>query len=312
MTTLPERLRASAQEMRGLFLVSENVPNVRMIYKEDRDRIARELEEAAGALERAEKDAARYRWLVDPANASRDEWNLFGPYSSPQEIDSAIDSAMGVVNQQGTDGGVPADDSPRWARLDELREMARQFVCHPVSRGISDCEEAGELMTEAAAEIERLCRVRNCLAGSSRTRTARLRQLEQQRDYLLAEMRRTDNDTGNAGHYASEAVAAICAEEGAASAVRDFTEESAQSLRDLRAAALLALGLLWMTERQSDKVHRAYTTLRDALGGKEALREGIQAAMNAGHEADHPHGADWWAGKKDAAGVAGKEGGQHG
>ena len=33
---------------------------------------------------------------------------------------------------------VPADDSPRWARLDELRDMARQFVCHPVSRGISD------------------------------------------------------------------------------------------------------------------------------------------------------------------------------
>ena len=37
--------------MRGLFLVSENVPNVRMIYKEDRDRIAAELTEAADALE---------------------------------------------------------------------------------------------------------------------------------------------------------------------------------------------------------------------------------------------------------------------
>ena len=198
---------------------------------------------------------------------------------------------------------VPADDSPRWARLDELREMARQFVCHPVSRGISDCEEAGELMTDAAAEIERLCRVRNCLAGSSKTRNVRLQQLEQQRDYLLAEMRRIDGDTGNAGHYASEAISAICAEEGATAAVRDFGEESAQSLRDLRTAALLALGLLWMTERQSDKVHRAYTTLRDALGGKEALREGIQAALNAGHEADHPPGADWWAGKKDTAGA---------
>lgn len=86
-----------------------------------------------------------------------------------------------------------------------------------------------------------------------------------------------------------------------AAAVCNFCEESAQSLRDLRTAALLALGLLWMTERQSDKVHRAYTTLRDALGGKEALREGIQAAMNAGHEAGHPQGADWWAGKKDTA-----------
>ena len=51
MTPLPTRLRESAQKMRGLFLVSENVPNVRMIYKEDRDRIAAELTEAADALE---------------------------------------------------------------------------------------------------------------------------------------------------------------------------------------------------------------------------------------------------------------------
>ena len=144
---------------------------------------------------------------------------------------------------------VPADDTPRWSKLEALREMARQFVSHPLSRGISDCEEAGELMTEAAAEIERLCRVRNCLAGGAQTRAVQ---------------------------YMQE-----------------------------RQAALLALGLLWMTERQSDKVHRAYTILRDALGGKDALRKGIQAAMDAGHEADHPHGADWWAGKKEAAaGVA--------
>lgn len=117
------------------------------------------------------------------------------------------------MTRSPSDGVAPA--APRWPRLDALREMARQFVSHPLSRGISECEEAGELMTEAAAEIERLCRVRNCLAGSSRTRTARLQQLERQRDYLLAEMRRIDGDTGNAGHYASEAISAICAEEGA-------------------------------------------------------------------------------------------------
>lgn len=81
--------------------------------------------------------------------------------------------------------------------------------------------------------------------------------------------------------------------------------DAERDLAALRQPALLALGLLWMTERQSPKVHLAYTTLRDALGGKEALREGIQAAMDAGNEADHPHGADWWAGKKDADGVEG-------
>ena len=124
---------------------------------------------------------------------------------------------------------VPADDTPRWAKLDALRETARQFVCHPVSRGITDCEEAGELMTEAAAEIERLCRVRNCLAGSARERTARLQQLESQRDYLLGELCRIDNDPGNSGHYASEAIAAICAEEGA----RDVSKECTCSAADM-------------------------------------------------------------------------------
>jgi hypothetical protein len=209
----------------------------------------------------------------------------------------------------------------RWRRLDELHEMARQFTCHPLSRGISDCENAGDLMNDAATEIERLCRVRNCLAGSAKTRAARLHQLERQRDFLLGELRRIDNDPGNSGHLASEAIAAICAEEGS---MRNSCEESAQSLRDIECtcsaadmpfgrcckaapmspatkekAALLALGLLWMTERQSDKVQLAYTTLRDALGGKEALRQGIQAAINAGLEADHPADADYWAGKKE-------------
>lgn len=120
-------------------------------------------------------------------------------------------------------------DTPRHELLPRLRRLASDFQSHPLSRSISECEEAGELMTEAAAEIERLCRVRNCLAGSSRTRTARLRQLEQQRDYLLAEMCRIDNDTGNAGHYASEAVAAICAEEGA----RDVSKECTCSAADM-------------------------------------------------------------------------------
>jgi hypothetical protein len=31
------------------------------------------------------------------------------------------------------------------------------------------------------------------------------------------------------------------------------------------------------------------------LGGQKALRQGIEAAIDAGHEADHPPGADWWA-----------------
>lgn len=72
-------------------------------------------------------------------------------------------------------------------------------------------------------------------------------------------------------------------------------------LQHIESAALLALGLLWMTERDNDKVQAAFTALRDALGGQNALRQGIEAAIYAGYEADHPPGADWWAGKKDTS-----------
>ena len=70
-------------------------------------------------------------------------------------------------------------------------------------------------------------------------------------------------------------------------------------LQYIESAALLTLGLLWMTERGNDKVQAAFKTLRNALGGMNALRKGIEAAIDAGYEADHPLGADWWAGKKE-------------
>ena len=70
-------------------------------------------------------------------------------------------------------------------------------------------------------------------------------------------------------------------------------------LQHIESAALQALGILWMSERTSAKTQDAFRVLRNALGGKNALRKGIEAAIDAGYEADHPPGADWWAGKKD-------------
>lgn len=76
-------------------------------------------------------------------------------------------------------------------------------------------------------------------------------------------------------------------------------QRGAPAPQHIESAALLALGLLWMTERDNAKVQTAFKTLRDALGSKDALRKGIEAAIEAGYEADHPPGADWWAGKKE-------------
>lgn len=79
----------------------------------------------------------------------------------------------------------------------------------------------------------------------------------------------------------------------------DEAEIDLHRLQHIESAALQALGILWMSERMSAKTQAAFKTLRDALGGKTALRKGIESAIDAGYEADHPPGADWWAGKKE-------------
>lgn len=76
--------------------------------------------------------------------------------------------------------------------------------------------------------------------------------------------------------------------------------ELIEHLRQLREAAELACGLLWMIDDRSDKVREAYRALVAALGGpgSPGLKRSIQRAIDAGFEADHPEGATWWAGKK--------------
>lgn len=74
-------------------------------------------------------------------------------------------------------------------------------------------------------------------------------------------------------------------------------------LRKIEEAAELACGLLWMVEDRREKVRAAFHALRDALGGSRSngLGKAIKRAIDAGHEADHPPGCDWWAGKKEAS-----------
>lgn len=72
-------------------------------------------------------------------------------------------------------------------------------------------------------------------------------------------------------------------------------------LRNIEQAAELAYGLLWMIDERSPKVQAASNVLRDALGGPSSpgLRRSIERAIAAGHEADHPEGCTWWAGKRE-------------
>lgn len=70
----------------------------------------------------------------------------------------------------------------------------------------------------------------------------------------------------------------------------------------LRKDAELALGILWMIDEREGLVHDAFNVLHEALG-KEGLRRGIKHAIDRGYEAQHPSGADWWAGKKEDAAI---------
>ncbi len=82
----------------------------------------------------------------------------------------------------------------------------------------------------------------------------------------------------------------------------DDQAELAQ-LRKIADAAEQACGLLWMVDFscRDGKVLSAFQVLRDALGGpgSKGLGRAIQKAIDAGHEASHPPGATWWAGKKE-------------
>lgn len=97
-----------------------------------------------------------------------------------------------------------------------------------------------------------------------------------------------------------EVLRGLCACRGDDDCVDEASNELTL-LRGIEAAAKLACGLLWMVDERGDKEHAAYMALRDALGGSgsEGLKAAIETAIAAGHEADHPPDADWWAGKKE-------------
>lgn len=98
-----------------------------------------------------------------------------------------------------------------------------------------------------------------------------------------------------------EVLRGLCACRGDDDCVREASNEL-NLLRGIESAARLACGLLWMVDDRSDKEHAAFVALRDALGGpgSAGLKSAIECAIAAGHEADHPAGADWWAGKKES------------
>ena len=56
--------------------------------------LARTQQPEQVAPEDVRRDAERYRWLRAKENQDNDVWNTFGPYSSAQEIDAAIDAAI--------------------------------------------------------------------------------------------------------------------------------------------------------------------------------------------------------------------------
>ena len=96
---------ARETERKTLDLVKAERDALRQIVA-DYPPIEAELREVADSLFRAEAerdalraDAERYRWLRDPANAYRDEWNYFGPYSSAAEIDAVIDAARAALKE---------------------------------------------------------------------------------------------------------------------------------------------------------------------------------------------------------------------
>lgn len=167
----------------------------------------------------------------------------------------------------------------RWSLLPRLRRLATDFQCHPLSRGISECEEAGQTMQDAAAEIERLCRTRDTVvngAGRLRRRVAELeRNVADEREicHNLALM----NGTKAADKEAWEMAQII------ARSIRERAAEhdaSVMEMRDVadRYASQLAM---WLELILFDYGGKYYGSAMEALGS-------YRSAMNAIHERESP------------------------
>lgn len=89
----------------------------------------------------------------------------------------------------------------------------------------------------------------------------------------------------------------LASSHGDEDALDEAGNELAQ-LRQIEAAAETAFGLLWMIDSEPGTKRFAAKQALGSVLNKEAKKRGIKAAIDAGHEADHPQGADWWAGMK--------------
>lgn len=55
-----------------------------------------DLHDLSRIVEPVARDAARYRWLRDPANTQHRAWDvIMDSESTPEQIDAAIDEALG-------------------------------------------------------------------------------------------------------------------------------------------------------------------------------------------------------------------------
>lgn len=171
------------------------------------------------------------------------------------------------------------EQTQRWSLLPRLRRLATDFQCHPLSRGITECEQAGEAMADAAAEIERLCRTRDCVvngAGRLRRRVAQLeRDLADEREscHSLALMNGT-----KANHKEAWEMAQIIAR-----SIRERGTEHDTIVLEMRDVAdrYAHQMAMWLELILFDYSGRHYDSAGNVLG--QYLN-----AMNAIHERESP------------------------
>ena len=102
MTPLPSRLRASAQEMRTLDAVSLRPSSLALIDRERATSIARELEEAAQALEAQREDRREVlRILYEAHRKTNPSPSLAAISAAIQHLQAVEDAPSAQVAQEG-------------------------------------------------------------------------------------------------------------------------------------------------------------------------------------------------------------------
>ncbi len=183
------------------------------------------------------------------------------------------------------------------ARIEAERERIRQEEERKAHEAAERQAEAERSRIRAEEQQKAQAEAAERQAAEDRRRVEAHAALQQTETILAA----VAGDVGGAGGAGAAGAAARAADDTPELTLGTINERL--SPISLSAAGLAEFGIEPLATKKAAKLYSQsqFEQLCRAIVrcATDALRKGIEVAIEAGYEADHPPGADWWAGKKE-------------